>query len=88
MARRLLAPDGAMKETEVPLPGGASRRYRANDGVYTVSDSDAAVMKAAGFTESVPGGTFRRNVGRRCTTCGFGSFFTTCSRCGGTCEKE
>lgn len=29
-----------------------------------------------------------RSGGFRCTKCGFGSFFTTCSRCQGACERE
>lgn len=89
MARRLLAPDGLVKQTEVPVGGGRVRRYNAHDGgVYTVSDSDARTLKAAGFTESPLSGAFSRSSGRRCTSCGFGSFFTTCSRCGGTCTRE
>jgi hypothetical protein len=89
MARRLLAPDGLVKQTEVPQAGGAVRRYDAHDGgIYTVTDSDARVLRQAGFTEASPGGAFSRSSGRRCRDCGFGSFFVTCSRCGGTCEKE
>lgn len=89
MARRLLAPDGLVKQTEVPAGGGARRRYDAHDGgIYTVADGDVAALKAAGFTDSSLGGAFSRSSGRRCRDCGFGSFFTTCSRCGGECEKE
>jgi hypothetical protein len=89
MARRFLAPDGAVAQTDVTLPSGMVRRYNATDGgVYTVSDSDARAFKASGFTEASATGAFDRKAGRRCTSCGFGSFFVTCSRCGGSCEKE
>lgn len=89
MARRLLAPDGAVAQTDVKLPGGYVRRYTpTGGGVYTVADSDARSLIENGFTEASPGGAFNRKSGRRCTSCGFGSFFVTCSRCGGTCSKE
>jgi hypothetical protein len=89
MARRMLAPDGQVKQTDVKLPGGAVRRYNATGGgIYTVADSDARALKANGFTEAPVSGSFSGTSGRRCSSCGFGSFFTTCSRCGGTCEKE
>ena len=89
MARRLLSPDGAISQTEVRDPSGFTRRYTARDGgIVTVSDRDARVLKQEGYTEASAGGITARTVGRRCTGCGFGSFFATCSRCGGPCEKE
>lgn len=89
MARRLLAPDGAVRETDVRDPNGFRRRYTAKDGgMFTVSDRDARLLKQEGFTEASAAGISARGVGRRCTGCGFGSFFTTCSRCGGQCVKE
>lgn len=89
MARKLLAPDGAVKQTDVTQSNGMVRRYDAkHGGVYTVADSDAKALLAEGFTEASAAGTFSRSSGRRCRQCGFGSFFTTCSRCGGTCDKE
>lgn len=88
MARKLLAPDGAVKQTEVQDPNGVTRRYDSSTGYVTVSDSDARALAREGFTPASLSGTTGRGVGRRCRDCGFGSFFTTCSRCGGTCDKE
>jgi hypothetical protein len=64
------------------------RRYTSRDGIYSVVDSDVAALKNEGFTEKSLTGTTERGAGRVCTQCGFGSWFVTCSRCGGTCEKE
>jgi uncharacterized protein (DUF983 family) len=33
-------------------------------------------------------GTTRSGFGYRCPDCGFGTFFTTCSRCGGNGVRE
>lgn len=81
---RVAAPDSAVREVD----GITGRRYRSRDGVYDMHPRDAAALiKAGGFTPNLGG---RTSGGYRCTTdgCGFGSFFKTCSRCGGTCEKE
>jgi len=50
---------------------------------------------AAKYTVALEGGqwpslsgTTRTAIGYRCQDCGFGSNFTTCSRCGGNCERE
>jgi hypothetical protein len=79
---RVAAPDGAVREVD----GITGRRYRSCDGVYDMHPADAAALvKAGGFNPNLGG---RTSGGYRCTACSFGSFFTTCSRCGGTCEKE
>lgn len=89
MVRRLLAPDGAITQTDVQSPGGFTRRYRAKDGgIYTVSDRDAKALIQEGYTDASLTGPSTRGAGRRCTECGFGSWFTVCSRCGGRCTKE
>lgn len=89
MARRLLSPDSSIRQTEVRDLSGATRTYNAHSGgIVTVSDKDARSLLAEGYTEPSAAGTYARRVGRRCTGCGFASFFTTCSRCGGSCEKE
>jgi hypothetical protein len=88
MARRLVAPDGLIKQTEVALPNGAIRRYDSSSGYVTVTDSDAKALRQEGFHEASLSGVSSRSSGRRCTRCGFGSFFTTCGRCGGPCSRE
>ncbi|WP_214103231.1 hypothetical protein [Acrocarpospora catenulata] len=71
----------------VEVDGLSGRRYRARDGIYEMSPRDGkAFVAAGGFVPSLSGATSRA-TGYRCS-CGFGSFFTTCSRCGGTCTKE
>jgi len=68
------------------------REYRASGGFFDMPDRDAkAHLASAGFGGSwspVRGATGRRALGRRCKDCGFGSYFTTCSRCGGACQRE
>ena len=77
------APDGRVREVD----GVTGVRYRSTDGMYQMLPADAAALrKVGGFAPNL-GGTPARG-GRRCTGCGFGSFFVTCSRCGGTCERE
>jgi hypothetical protein len=62
--------------------------YKAKDGRYTMTDRDAkALVTAGGFKPSLSGVT-SHGSGRRCLDCGFGSWFSLCSRCGGTCERE
>ncbi|MEV0968509.1 hypothetical protein [Microtetraspora glauca] len=80
---KVVAPAKAVTEVD----GLSGRRYRAPDGIYEMSDRDGrALLAAGGFLPSLSGPT-SRTTGYRCT-CGFGSYFTTCGRCGGTCTKE
>jgi hypothetical protein len=79
---RVAAPDGAVREVD----GITGRRYKSRDGVYDMHPRDAtALVKVGGFMPNLGG---RARGGYRCTDCTFGSFFITCSRCGGTCERE
>lgn len=79
------APDGAAREVEV-----GSRRYRSRDGVYRMLPGDARMLRAAGGFTPTLAGTAPKGAGYRCDdpACGFGSWFTTCGRCGGQCSKE
>lgn len=80
---RVCAPDGAVREVD-----SRGRRYRSKDGVYDMPESEARRLVAAGgFMPSLAGHT-ARSIGFVCRGCGFGSFFKTCSRCGGDCRKE
>ena len=81
--KRLLPPSGQAVETGVPRPGGGESVYRMQkDGTVHVADSDAAVLKQAGYTEPNAGGWIRAS-GWVCDDCGFHGFFRKCGKCGG-----
>ncbi len=75
---------------EFDAPSG--RRYYARNyrqgGSFDLSPSDAKALVAMGGALVSEAGTTSRRIGFRCTDCGFGSFVRTCSKCGGTCERE
>lgn len=78
---RLLSPDGACVEVDTDR-----RRYRGT--VLEVADSrDERDLRAAGYTVGDVAGEPPKASGRRCTSCGFKGWFTTCGRCGGVCER-
>lgn len=65
--------------------------YRANRGYFEMPDHHAkAHLEAGNLPTPSAAGPVGRRAGYRCVdrACGFGSFFTTCSRCGGPCERE
>ena len=83
---RLAGPDSAVHETEVNRFGRRSLYGKDQGGCFQVEDrGDAAFLLQNGYIQvtGVP-----RAGARVCTSCGFRAFFTTCSRCGGTCERE
>lgn len=72
------------------VDGLSGRRYGGNTPgrVFDMTPEDArAVVKLGGALASVAG-PVNSETGYRCPACGFGSYFRTCSRCGGTCERE
>lgn len=72
----------------VEVDGLSGRRYRARGGIYEMSQRDGqALVAAGGFQPSLSGATSRA-AGYRCPACGFGTYFKTCSRCSGPCERE
>lgn len=72
----------------VEIDGVSGRRYNFRNGIADVPARDAkAIVKFGGFIPSMAG-TTRAGLGFRCSSCGFGSFFKTCSRCGGEAERE
>jgi hypothetical protein len=79
---KVCAPDGAAREVDVN-----GRRYRSRDGVYDMAPADAKMLRAAGGFASALNGVAPAGTGFSCVDCGFGSWFTTCSRCGGVCRK-
>ena len=80
---RVVAPDGAQREVD----GVTGRRYRSTDGIYDMHPADAAVYRTIGATLPTLAGVASKRAGFVCVDCGFGAWFTTCSRCGGTCRK-
>jgi hypothetical protein len=72
------------KETEV---GG--RIYRARDGIFEMPEAVARhTVKYEGGQWPALSGHARRKDGYRCPSCGFGSFFKSCSRCHSKCARE
>lgn len=72
----------------VEIDGPSGKRYDFRKGVVDVSPRDAkAIVAFGGFIPSMAG-TTRAGVGFRCENCGFGSYFKTCSRCGGQGARE
>lgn len=65
------------------------RRYTQRDGYFHMRPDHAKAHLTHGNlplpSAALPVG---RAGGYRCVRCGFGSFFTTCSRCSGTCVRE
>lgn len=84
---RIAAPDGAVAGMEVKTAQtGHVTRYGRIAEVTNRQHAKALLAEGA-FVASLSGQT-RRGIGYRCDDCGFGAFFATCSRCGGTCTKE
>jgi hypothetical protein len=78
---RLLSPDHACVQVDAP----SGRRYSGT--ILNIADSgDARALRAAGYTVAGVAAGPAQTAGRRCGSCGFSSFFTTCGRCGGTCS--
>ena len=63
---------------------------RSKDGTFHLSERKArmGVQADAGFIVPDMGTAVKKSDGFRCVGCGFGTWFKTCSRCGGECFKE
>jgi hypothetical protein len=82
------AMEGKRPKGAIEIDGPSGRRYDFRKGIQDVSKSDAkAILDWGGFLPSMTGPT-RKGIGYRCTKCGFGSFFKTCSRCGSDATRE
>jgi hypothetical protein len=86
---RMCLPDGAVRgiDFEGARTGARTGSYTpGKDGTITVDNPRhiKALREMGAFAANLGG---RTSGGFRCE-CGFGSYFKTCSRCGGTCEKE
>ena len=84
--KRVVSPTRRLAEVD---SSHAPIRYRPDkDGVFEVTDRDAKLLIAyGGFLQPVAG-MGGRHEGYRCMDCGFGSWFTKCSRCQGECVRE
>ena len=72
----------------VEIQGPTGRTYNFRNGFQDVHPRDAkAIVAEGGFIPSMTG-TTSAGVGYRCTGCGFGTWFTTCSRCGSSATRE
>jgi hypothetical protein len=81
---RLLSPDDKCVQVDVPL--GRNRRYSGQS--IDVSDpSHVRALRLAGYTVADTAGAPAKTGGFECANCGFHSYFRTCSRCGGMCER-
>lgn len=83
---RLLSPDDAC--TSVKVPDG--RREATYNGrvIDVTAPSHIRVLKDAGYTVAGVAQGPARATGYRCGLCNFTTWFTTCSRCGGSCERD
>ena len=85
--RRTPAEDRRQVQTDIQ-----GVRYTARNGYFEMPPGAAKLHRqSANLPASSPAaGPLSRRVGYRCDdpTCNFGSLFTTCSRCGGTCTRE
>lgn len=87
---RLCLPDGAVRGIDIQgAQTGTTTSYTAGrDGTVTVDNPqhERALREYGAFPANLGGPTPRG--GYRCTGCGFAAYINTCSRCGGTCQKE
>lgn len=87
---RLCLPDGAVRGVDIQgaRTGAALGSYTpGRDGTVEVDNPrhERALRQWGAFSANLGG---RTRGGYRCGACGFGSYLKTCSRCGGTCDKE
>jgi hypothetical protein len=91
MARVIVA-EGC-REIDSPVTGqryyarGGQKGYQQG-GSFDMPDVDAKLAVKMGGAIASEAGVTRRGIGFRCTSCGFGTFVRTCSKCGSECERE
>ena len=85
--RRVPAEDRRQVQTEIQ-----GVRYTQRDGYFEMPPgAEKLHRQSANLPKTSPAaGPMSRRFGYRCDNpeCGFGSLFTTCSRCKGTCSRE
>jgi hypothetical protein len=78
---RMIPPQG-MKELEIDTKRGKKVIRAGKDGLFNIENAKLArKLKAEGLGEAGLNG-FTTNGGYPCSSCGFGSWFKKCSRCG------
>jgi hypothetical protein len=78
---RIIPPTG-LREIEVETSRGKKVIRAGKDGLFDVQDPKLArQLKKEGLGEAGLNG-FSTSGGYPCTSCGFGSWFKKCSRCG------
>lgn len=84
---RVCMPDGAV--TGIEIQGAQTGRITNYQGRIVDVDNPAhlkALREQGVFPANLAGG--KRTGGYRCSTCGFGSYFAVCGRCGEPCDRE
>lgn len=83
---KLCMPDSACVGISVQdSQSGRNTRYQGRIVDVTNPMHERALREQGAFPANLGGQT---SGGYRCDSCGFGSFFTSCGRCGGQCTKE
>lgn len=83
---RIIPPQG-MKELEVKTRRGTKVIRAGKDGLFNVENPRLAKkLKEEGLGEAGLNG-YATSGGYPCTSCGFGSWFKKCSRCGQLNER-
>jgi len=78
---KIIGPKG-MRELSVQTKNGERVLKAGKDGMFNVSDPKLIKkLKAEGLGEASAGGVANAK-GFPCKSCGFGSFFKKCSKCG------
>ena len=78
---RMIPPQG-MKELEIETRRGKKILRAGKDGLFNIENPKMAKkLKEEGLGEAGLNG-FSTSGGYPCTSCGFGSWFQKCSRCG------
>jgi hypothetical protein len=80
---RLLSPDDACVEVDVPF--GRSARYSGRT-IDVTDPTHVWALRQAGYTVAGTASA-ARSGGYHCDECGFKGFFTTCGRCGASCDR-
>lgn len=81
---RLLSPDDACKQVDVPL--GRGMRYSGTT-INVPDPNHVRALKAVGYVQADVAGGPAHAAGYRCAACGFNAWFKTCGRCGAACER-